>query len=135
MKNYKNFVKNIFILIVYLSGLFFLISGFYKLSTDECKELEIILKKNKLLKKEVIVKTFSNKTFKCKIKDIKCRNHLAFLNVCGKEIRLDSILKINDIHIYKEVSDKISKKGITGITLIVIGGFLIIIITILKDYF
>jgi len=104
------------------------------LYTDECKALKIILKENTLLNKKVNIKTYLNKNYQCKIEKNDCKNHIAFIKACNKEIKLDNILEINKVNVYKIVSDKISKRAIKGIILVAIGGFILIIVTVLKDY-
>ncbi len=130
----KLVIRNVSIFTIYLLGSVFLISGIWNLYTDECKELKIVLKENDFLDKKVNIKTYLNKNYQCKIQKIECRKHLAYIKACNEEIKLDNILKIDNINIYKIVSDSISHKAVKGIFLVVIGGFLLIIITVLKDY-
>jgi len=130
----KPIIKNSSIFIIYLIGTLILTFGIYNLYTDECKALKIVLKENNLLNKEVNIKTYLNKNYQCKIEKIDCKKQIAFVKACNKEIKLDNILEINKVNVYKIVSDKISKRAIKGIILVAIGGFILIIVTVLKDY-
>jgi hypothetical protein len=108
--------------------------GIYYLNTDECKEFKIILKQENLYQKELDIKTITNNNLKCKIQKVDCINHLTYLTVCNEKIRLDSILEINKIKINQIIVNNVSKKAIKGIVLVAFGGFIIIMITVLKDY-
>ncbi len=134
MKKAKFFLRNVFVLIFYFIGFTFLISGFIHLTTDECKELKKVLNEKSLTGKEVEIKTFLNKNYQCRIKNTKCENHISYLNVCNKEIKLDNITEINGINVYKIVSEKIYKKAIKGIIFVATGGFILILITVFKDF-
>ncbi len=135
MTKVKFFLRNTYVAVGYILGVILLSIGILNLSTDECKEFNKTLKELNLLNKKVSITTYINEIYKCKIEKIECKDKIAYLKACGKEIKSDNILKINSINIYKIVSDKISKRGIKGIFLVVSGGFLIIITTVLKDYF
>jgi len=126
----KKLILSILLYLGYILGVFLVAIGYYFLSQNELSIAKSLIGKQQLYN----IKLVTNENLKVNWVKIKEKNGTLYLITPEKEIPLFFVEKINNMNINSEISQKLSQYSITGIILVVMGGFIFLISFLFRDY-
>jgi len=126
----KKAVSSLFFYFMVLSGIIFILYGYHLLLKKEIDIYRESIKKSDFYR----IETIYNRHYLTEKIDLIEKNGKIYIHINGRKIPVYRIKSINSVNINAEVVKKVSRNGTMGIILAAVGGILIILSLILKDF-
>ncbi|NPA58261.1 MAG: hypothetical protein GXN94_03080 [Aquificae bacterium] len=126
----KKLLFSLLIYTGYLAGIILIASGYYLLQKDEYSVVRSLIQEGRSYR--VVLITGEEKTFS-DVRVVKEEGEV-YLIGDGEKIPIFMVDRLDGIDLNSEVAERVSRYGIMGIILVVVGAFLFLISFLMRDH-
>ncbi|WP_457640600.1 hypothetical protein [Persephonella sp.] len=130
IKKVKIGLKNFILIFLFLTSASLILTGYLFLYTDELNIAKDFIKENK----KSTVETTSGEKFEGVIESVFKENSEIYILLDGKKLLLKDIYFINEENINQKILKELSDRAVKGIFFVVSGGFVFLLIILLRSY-